>query len=237
MRIMTFNIQHALDYKNQKIDIDLFADSIKKYGADICGLNEVRGKGFLKGYTDQTNAIADRLDFYRYFGEAIKVKGTSPYGNALVSKYPIKSAETVRIPDPKVKNAYEHYESRCVIKAVLDIEGSELCVLICHMGLAKDERKNAVETLCGLIDKIEMPLVVMGDFNTVPEDAVLAPLFDRMKDTADISDAAKGPTFPSYNPDIKIDYLLYRGLVCENAVIVEEIVSDHFSIFADFKFE
>lgn len=90
MRIMTFNIWHAPDYKNQKIDIDLFARKIKQYGADICGLNEVRGEGPLYGYTDQTNNIADSLGYNRYFGEAIKVKGTSPYGNAIVTKYPFK---------------------------------------------------------------------------------------------------------------------------------------------------
>ena len=52
MKIMTFNIQHALDYKNQVIDIELFADSIKKFGADVCGLNEVRNKGVREDYAD-----------------------------------------------------------------------------------------------------------------------------------------------------------------------------------------
>lgn len=85
---MTFNIQHALDYQKQVIDFDLFVNAIKKYGADVCGLNEIRGDGPVEDYTDQTSAIAEGLNFNGYFGEAIKVQGTSPYGNAVISKFP-----------------------------------------------------------------------------------------------------------------------------------------------------
>ena len=83
MRIMTFNVQHFLDYQNKKIDFDLFADFIKNCNVDICGLNEVRGEGPVDGYTDQLDTVADKLGFERYFGEAIKVRGTSPYGNGI----------------------------------------------------------------------------------------------------------------------------------------------------------
>ena len=75
MKVMTFNIQHCLDYKKNKINIPLFVDTIKQCGADICGLNEVRGIGHLFGYTDQTNALGDGLSFNRYFAEAIIVNG------------------------------------------------------------------------------------------------------------------------------------------------------------------
>ena len=71
MKVMTFNIQHCLEYKKNKINIPLFAEKIKEYGADVCGLNEVRGKGSLFGYTDQTNALGNGLGFNRYFAHAI----------------------------------------------------------------------------------------------------------------------------------------------------------------------
>ncbi len=243
MRIMTFNIQHALDYKNQKIDIDLFVSKIKHYGADICGLNEVRGEGPLEDYTDQTNAIADGLDYNRYFGEAIKVKGTSPYGNALVTSYPLKSCETILIPDPEVF-VYEsdedgnpiHYESRAMIKAVVDVDGKDICVIVTHMGLYDAERRNAVATLCKIIDDVEIPLVLMGDFNTTPDDEVLSPLFERLSDTNLKSLNPTVLTYPSYGPFKKIDYIFYRGLDCIHAETVEEIISDHYPIIADFAF-
>ena len=100
----------------------MFVDSIEKINPDICGLNEVRGEGPLEGYTDQANALGDGLGYNRYFAEAIKVEGTSPYGNAFVTKYPIKSAETVAIPDPEDKSEPTYYESRCVIKAIVEVD-------------------------------------------------------------------------------------------------------------------
>lgn len=235
MRVMTFNIQHALDYNKQIIDIDLFVNSIKKYGADFCGINEVRGEGPLDGYTDQANTIGDGLGFNRYFGKAIMVGGTSPYGNAVVTRYPLISCETVMIPDTDDRSEDSNYETRCVIKAVADVDGAKICFLVCHMGLSNAERINAVKTLCGLIDEIKIPLIVMGDFNTVPNDNVLAPLFKRLKDTDEKSENSKISTYPSYNPKIKIDYLLYRGIECIGAKTVTKVISDHFPIVADFK--
>lgn len=109
LKVMTFNIQHALDYQKQIIDFDLFINAIKKYDADICGLNEVRGFGPLEDYTDQTNTIGNGLGFNRYFGEAIKVQETSPYGNAIVSRYSFKAVKTIKIPDPETKKGRENF--------------------------------------------------------------------------------------------------------------------------------
>lgn len=233
MRIMTFNIQHGLDYKNQRIDLKLFSDFIKENGADVCGLNEVRGKGEDCEYTDQTDAIGDALGFFRYFGEAIKVDEVNPYGNAIVSRYPFKSAETVHIPNP---DDGKYHETRCVIKAVFEIDGRDVCVLVCHMGLTEDELKNAVDTLCHMLDEIEMPVILMGDFNASPHNEMLCPLLERLSDSDEIALDEENYTFASYDPYTKIDYIFYRGLKCSKAEILKEVVSDHFPIIAEFEF-
>lgn len=235
MKVMTFNIQHALDFKKQVIDTDLFADAIKKYNVDFCGLNEVRGEGPVDGYTDQTNAIADRIGYNRYFGEAIKVRGTSPYGNAVVSKIPFKSVETIKIPDPDINNEINrdgepvHYESRCIIKSVIENNCKEICILVTHFGLAESERINAVKMLCGIIDRTDNPLILMGDFNSEPDEELLTPLFERLK-----SVDTNGNTYPSDKPEIKIDYILYKGLECKYSETVNEIYADHLPIIAEF---
>ncbi len=231
---MTFNIQHCYEYRKKKINIPAFYKTIKNLGVNICGLNEVRGKGRLLGYTDQTNAIGDGLGFNRYFAEAIKVKGTSPYGNAIVTEYDIVSAETVLIPDPHDKNDEGSFESRCVLKSILKAEGKELCVLVCHMGLENSERINAVSTICRIIDETDLPVILMGDFNTTPDDIVLRPIYQRLKDTDALAENKGCATYPSYSPEKKIDYIFYRGLVCEKAETYCEVVSDHFPVIAEF---
>lgn len=232
---MTFNIQHALDYQNKRIDIDLFVDAIKNHGADICCLNEVRGEGPVEGYTDQTNAIGNGLDFYRYFGEAIKVQGTSPYGNAIVGRFPFKSAETIAIPETDDRSEESNYEPRCIIKAVAEINGKEVCFLVCHMGLSNAERINAVKSLCNIIDSIDLPIILTGDFNTFPEDKVLEPIYERLIDADEKADKKGVFTYASYSPEIKIDYIFYRGIKCIKSCVIEKIYSDHFPIISDFE--
>lgn len=235
LKVMTFNIQHALDYQKQIIDFDLFINATKKYEADVCGLNEVRGDGPLEDYTDQTTAIAEGLGFNSYFGEAIKVQGTSPYGNAIVSRFPFKSVETFAIPDPKIKRGKHGFESRCIIKAVAEIDGKDVCFLVCHMGLNKIEQENAVETICNLLDEIKMPVILMGDFNTTPDDKVLNPIRERMSDTDDFNLIKNLGTYPSDKPEKKIDYIFYRGLNCVKTETINEIFSDHLPIIAEFE--
>ena len=232
---MTFNIQHALDYQRQVIDFDLFINAIKKYGADLCGLNEVRGNGPVKDYTDQTAAIAGGLGYAGYFGEAIKVQGTSPYGNAVVSKYPFKSTEIIAIPDPENKRGKYSFESRCIIKAVINYEGTDICFLICHMGLNLSEQRNAVKTICSLLDEIKMPVILMGDFNTTPKSRVLKPIRERLNDTDKLNPLKNYGTYPSDKPEKKIDYIFYRGLKCIKTETIKEIFSDHLPIIAEFE--
>ena len=230
MKVMTFNIQHCLDYKRRKIDFDLFAEKIKEYDPDFCGLNEVRGKGFLAGYTNQTEKLSRKTGRKGYFGEAIKVAGLAPYGNAILSKMPLKSAETIKIPDPETKDEKANYESRCVIKAVIEEKGKEILFLVTHMGLSISERKNAVKTICEIADKTELPIILMGDFNACPDEDTLKPLYERFTDTLRNENVK---TFPSDKPEIKIDYIFYRGLECKNTKVINEVVSDHLPIITE----
>jgi endonuclease/exonuclease/phosphatase family metal-dependent hydrolase len=231
---MTFNIQHGLHYPTGTIDLERFSDLIRKHEVDVCGLNEVRGRGTDQDYTAQVEILGDALGFYRYFGEAIRVGGSNPYGNGIVSRYPFRSIETIPVPDSLQKNEGVYYESRCVIRAVIEVNNHEICLLITHMGLAKEERRNAVATVCRLLDDIDSPVILMGDFNTTPEDPVLCPLYERLSSCDECMDVPNQPTFSSYVPREKIDYLFYRGLVCQQSYVVKEIVSDHFAMVAEF---
>lgn len=233
MKVMTFNIQHGLDYQNQIIDLPLFAEYIRKQDVDFCGLNEVRGEGNWDGYTDQTNFFGDALGLNRFFGEAIKVVGTNPYGNAFITRYPVKSAEVIHIPDSDDRSEDVHYEHRCAIKAILSVDGRDVMFVVCHIGLAKTEAKNAVEALCAILDSNDMPAVVMGDFNHTKESGVLNALLDKLSDTDSVSEKVGIYTFPSYSPREKIDYILCRGMKCIACETLTEIVSDHYPIVAE----
>lgn len=232
VKIMTFNTQHCLNYKKQKIDFQIMADTIKTCGADIVGLNEMRGKGSHPEYENQTEILSHLTGLENYFfAKAIEFK-PGPYGNGFLSRYPIKKAEIIPIPDPEPKaNVNGYYESRCILKAVLQ---NGLTVLVVHFGLNDDEQENAVNTVLSNIE--DTKCILMGDFNVVPDSRLLIPIRERMKDTADLF---KEPlmSFPSDEPYEKIDYIFVsRDIEAVSADIPPIVASDHRPYVCEIKF-
>lgn len=217
-----------MDYISKNIDFQKFADEITAYGADFVGLNEVRGQGFIKGYTAQAKKLGKLTGMNHYFGKAINVAGLAPYGNAFLSKYPIISAETVKIPDPEVKTGKDMYETRCIIKTVIGAK-EKYTVLVTHMGLNKDERESAVKTLLSMAPKEKC--IIMGDFNCTPDSEELKPLYKSFycSDNETL-------TFPSDKPRIKIDYIFTSpDIEIIDRGTTAEVVSDHLGQWIEIK--
>ena len=176
-------------------------------------------------YDAQAKIIAEKLGFnYYYFAEAIRFDGVNPYGNALISRYPIKSAQIIMIPDPKLKVYNGYYETRCVLKATIDV-GSDLEILVSHFGLNPDEQVKAVETVVGVLPKEKC--VLMGDFNMEPDNEILSPIMQKLYDTAQHFDCPK-LSFPSDEPIKKIDYIFTsKDIKVCGADIPAIVSSDH----------
>ncbi|MBQ3151546.1 MAG: endonuclease/exonuclease/phosphatase family protein [Clostridia bacterium] len=241
IRIGTFNIQHGINYphylKNGEAVIDLksCADQIAATGLDICGLNEVYNEA-PKGKIGQAEFIGNALGFNHRFARAIDIS-CGEYGNAAVSRYPIKSVETFPI---EVKEAdrkdYKGYENRVLLHAVIDVEGTELSVYICHFGLAPDEQDMAEKTVTDLLKNDKRPLVFMGDFNITPDNAIIGHFRDFLFDSSTL---VKGNTltFPSDVPVKQIDYIFTNDKVkVISASVTDVSCSDHREYFADIEF-
>ena len=222
---MSFNTQHCLNYIEDKIDFQIMADAIKKCDADIVGLNEMRDKGVREDFKNQTEILSALTGLgYHYFACALMVRGVDPYGNALLSRYPIESAETVPVPDPapETRKGTRQYETRCLLKAKL--EGG-ITVLVIHFGLNPDEQKNAVDTVLKHLEKEKC--ILMGDFNVRPDNEILNPIRECMKDTAGFFTEPL-LSFPSDKPTRKIDYIFVSSDVeVVSADIPAIVASDH----------
>ena len=241
LNVMTFNVQHFRNYNlrpDNIIDIDLFANYIKKFNPDIIGLNEVNMNGRTPAYDKQLYVLADKAGYEnKYFAEAIKLSGKYAYGNGMLSHYKF-NAETIIIPDPdKSELNGEYAETRCVLKADYDFDGKKLTVLSCHFGLNIAEERNAVKVVCDIAKSCNNPLILMGDFNSTPDSEVLKPLFETFVDTEPLMDGENHFTFTSDNPYMKIDYMFLRGdIKALSSQINRDIVSDHFSIISTVEF-
>lgn len=223
MNVMSFNTQHCNNFIEKRIDFELMAGVIKDISADIVGLNEMRGKGLHAQYTDQVKILARLTGMeYYFFARAIEVPNKGPYGNGFLSRIPILKAETILIDDPVTKKYGGYYESRCILKVELV---GDVTVLVTHFGLNPDEQENAVSAVLDNIS--DKKCILMGDFNVTPDDHVLDPIREKMKDTADRFD---GPrlSFPSDNPNRKIDYIFVsKDVEVMSANIPPIVASDH----------
>ena len=223
MRVVSFNTQHCLDYIEQKIDFERFAETIRGFDADVVGLNEMRGEGIDPQYTDQVKKLSELTGMkYYFFAPAIEIRNKGLYGNGLLSRIPILKSEIIPIPDPCPRKYGGYYETRCILKA--ELEGG-VTVLVSHFGLNPDEQENAVATAVKSFkgDKC----ILMGDFNMRPENPTLDPIRKLAYDTADSFDVEKF-SFPSDKPNRKIDYVFVsHDLKVTAADIPPVVMSDH----------
>ena len=199
------------------------AKAIIDCDADIVGLNEIRGLSEHPEYAAQTERLAELVGMkYFYFARAITFEGGGPYGNGFLSRIPIVKAETIIIPDPTVKKYNGYYETRCVLSAEL---AGGITVLVTHMGLNPDEHENAVRAI---LDNVkDEKCILMGDFNMKPDNPLLAPIYERLTDTAEAFEGEKF-SFPSDKPDRKIDYIFVsRDAKVISADIPPIVASDH----------
>ena len=225
LRIMSYNTQHCLNFYTKKIDFDIIADTIRQCHADIIGLQEMRDASPDPEYQAQTKIIAEKLGYpFYYFAEAIRFDGIHPYGNAIISRYPIASAETILIPDPAAPKYDGYYETRCLLKATVAV-GRGLNVLVSHFGLNPDEQENAVETVLKHVSS--QHCVLLGDLNMEPGNPILQPLAERLSDTAQHFSMPQW-SFPADNPTAKIDYIFVsKDVAVQSAEIPAIISADH----------
>lgn len=226
----TFNISHCLDYRTDKTDYDTFAKYLEALDADIIAMNEVRGKGLIAGYDAQAAILAEKLGYYYYFAKSIDLGSVASYGNAVLTRFRIKSCETIRIPGPGLLNFKIDHEPRCLLKITL--ADPELTVLVSHFGLDIDEQQNAVKTAVSNIS--DKRCILMGDLNVTPDEAVLDPIRARLNDT--VSPEQELFTYPADAPGKRIDYIFVSPDISVDSVYVpSDGVSDHLPIVAQLR--
>lgn len=230
IKVSSYNILHCEDFLKEKIDYDAFAKVIGEMNPDVIGLNEVHDKGNVEGYDEQAEILGKKLGVNYYFAKATELDGTNPFGNAMLSRLPVKECVTIPIPDPDPKGYDGYYETRCLLKMVTATD-PEITFLITHFGLNPDEQENAVKVILENIP--EKRCVFMGDLNVKPDDRMLDPIRAVLKDTAG-EDNMVPFTFPSDKPNRKIDYIFVSEDIKVKSFVAEDIVlSDHRPVSAE----
>ena len=222
MKIMSFNTQFCTNFITKEIDFQIMADAIRKCNPDVVGLNEMYDESHMEEFSFQTKKLSELtgMKYYKFAEACTLEEGT--FGNGILSKIPFEKVEVIPVPEEEIQTGNQLYEPRCLLKAKLE---NGFTFLIIHFGLNEDEHIHAVETVIENLE--EEKCVLMGDFNVIPENPVLLPIKEKMKDTADLFEKTL-MSFPSDVPFKKIDYIFVsKDVEIISADIPEIISADH----------
>lgn len=201
LNVLTYNIAGGRDYNNAPEKAVFHPDAclavIRELDPDIVGLNEVDYNLPRSEKMKLAKYLGDALGYYSYFAPAV-CWAPGLYGNAFLSRYPILSAETILVPDPGDRSEPVYFETRCVLHAVVDAPETPIDVFVTHFGLAKLEQANSVVTLFNLARNAKYPVVLMGDFNVLPDNPLLDPIRTILRCTDDLLPAGTH-SFPSHD--------------------------------------
>ncbi len=205
---------------------------IDSLGADIIALNEV-GKKLPQSITEYTEFIAQRCGYKYYsFGNAVSF-GKYPYGNAILSKFPIVDTKIVSV------KKYIHifpgiYEPRCILSSEINISSNLIIRIIStHLGLFPDEQRLGLSKVTQLITSSDLPTVFMGDLNTDKNSKILNPVKAVLKDACETRGVTLN-TYPSIMPRIRPDHIFVsKNISVADVFTVCGRASDHLPLAAE----
>ncbi|MGE5703783.1 MAG: endonuclease/exonuclease/phosphatase family protein [Clostridia bacterium] len=169
LTVITYNIRGSRDDHGIANPLAI-ADELKKLNGDIIALQEVDNGLPRSQFMNQAKMIADRLEMNYAYAPSVQYM-VGNYGHAILSKYPIRSAQTIALPSGQ--------EQRTLLNAVIDVNGQPLRMFETHLGLAQTERKSQMASIQQLIDaSLERKelFLLAGDFNASAND----PLFKQL---------------------------------------------------------
>ena len=95
-------------------------------------------------------------------------------------------------------------------------------------------KKNAVAVAAEAIKNASEPLVFAGDLNMTQDNPILAPVFALLQDAARSGDGPVQMTFPSDQPNRRIDYIFHSPSIQVQALEVPAVMtSDHRPVIVD----
>ncbi len=234
LTVATYNIQHGrafsayLQSGETVSSLAGISELLAREQIDICALNEVICAPEGTKWGDEAARIALPLGYYHAFARAISAYG-GDYGNAIVSRYPIRELRTHLLSIPEEARRFDRakYETRVLLDAIIETPAGALRAMVCHLGLHEDEQQLALERILELAAASSLPTLLMGDCNLTPEHTIYASLAARFTDTATTAEAPL-LTFPSHAPRTKIDYIFTNASVRTVWTrTVDSTLSDH----------
>lgn len=221
-RIMTWNIHGALG-RNVRFDLVRVLDLIRKWQPDVVALQEIDSRRRDSSVGDPFKFLQTGLGEHGIGAKSIETTD-GEYGQMLVSRWPLASAEVHDISWPE-------REPRRAIRADIETPFGPLRVVATHLGLSFGERGAQTRKLLQLVGEETTTTVLLGDFNDwFWAGSVRKPL------AAALPSRTRHRSFPSVCPLLRLDRIYCRppGVIVKSFVDrMARYVSDHLAVIAD----
>jgi endonuclease/exonuclease/phosphatase family metal-dependent hydrolase len=227
VRLATFNILHGRSPADGRVDVNRFADAVTELDADLLALQEVDRDQPRSHLADLTAVAAGALGAVdSRFAAAIagtpgatwtaanghEQPGTAAYGIALLSRYPVRQWQVVRMPTipfrfpmwlpvPRELRVVKE-EPRAALVAVVDTPCGRLTVVNTHLSFVPGWNRVQLRRLRRDLTAFPGPLVLMGDLNMTPPTPAAVTGWRPL---------AEALTFPAGAPGRQLDHVLLRG--------------------------
>lgn len=241
IRIMSYNIHRCVGTDHNRSPWRI-ARIIERQASDVVALQEVYASGNSQGGKgNQAQWIADYLGMECWF-EAVHQTKTGIYGNAILSRYPIRRVRTGFLKG-HFRKTYVG-TPRGVMWAEIVHPAGTLQVVNTHLSFIPSTRNRQLKELLKdiwLSDGSALAsLVVCGDFNMPPHARFYRPMAEKLQDVQS-ANPKPAETYPSFLPLTRIDHIFAGpGLTVVSTNVptsrLERRGSDHLPVVAEMTF-
>jgi len=237
---------------------------LRQQDADLVALQEV-ALGTVDGVAFDQSALLGQVSGmeHRYAAvhavaliepETKRAVGASLWGNAVLSRFPIREAQTFALPtaddDDEVEPPSSDHELRgvrfrdappgmrewrCALICEVEIGNQRLHFISTHLAhMGAGQRFSQARRLGQLVAGISGPVILAGDLNAPIESPELAPLRDSLTDSFSAQGTATGDVGRHSCGPYAIDHVLTRGLLPVACRVAREAgdASDHWPVVA-----
>ena len=260
LKLMTYNIHFGNSIEN-KYSIEEIGKVIKNSKADIICLQEVDVNWESRSnYENTIQKLSELTKFYYFFAPIYNKRSNrgkeypnEKFGVGFLSRYEIISSYNYNLSrwstqkeDPQPGDAEFPPKKGGFGNILINIKGKIISVYNTHLDYRpnpppdfyKSIREIQVLEMLEIINFENYPVILMGDMNCdTSAKEVFSPLFNYFNDGWIFGNSTNGYTFPSNNPNKRIDYILIsKDLDVKNSMLIETQASDHLPVLVDIEF-
>jgi len=234
LRLATYNIHKGFSHFNRRMMVHELRHHLRLLGVDLVFLQEVQGEHEHHAARVANWPAEPQYAFlahemwqdYAYGRNAVYDHGH--HGNAILSRFPIVSAENQDV-------SAHRFEQRGLLHCEVDFGGQPLHCLCVHFGLNERGRRRQLSALTERVQRLvpaQAPLIVAGDFNDWRNSAGRSLVAELgLKEVFRDQRGRPPRTYPSAFPLLRLDRIYARGFAVRHAEVHHGLpwsrISDH----------